>query len=244
MAREAVPHAPRTQLHSMYTQRRISDDERKLISDEIRAKRSPDSPWRTILGGIAVSLVAAAFAGVPLLLLMYLIRYLPKPLPRVYFYGIVPLTMVAVATWLFRFHLRDARRVRSWMQSMADDLERTLQAGVVETWRVHPLDVVTIDEPADGYDQYMFRLDGDRCLILRETDYELGLILPMERTMPTDDFEIVRLPQSKRIIGLYLHGNPMTSTAILDERLDKHQIPSGDPVSAPWDDVLNGNISV
>lgn len=125
--------------------------------------------------------------------------------------------------------------------------EREAAAGAVAVARIRPLAVAEVlrDSLAHGFQGkvFVFRIDNRHAIVI--SDVGLTLLCDGEgKNFPNDDFEIVRLPESKIVIDISCYGGRMTPQKILPAKIEKGIYRDGEPFEIDWDAFLAGRVKI
>ncbi len=120
---------------------------------------------------------------------------------------------------------------RQALQHEHDRLEQEVRSGQVEWARFHVVEVVMIlsEPPALCY-----YLGDGQALLLRTWQ---------ARRHPSAEFEVVRLPASKLILGCPTLGPEIPLAAQLPEEIDSRSRTEAEPFAIDWDAVRAGTVS-
>ena len=172
----------------------------------------------------------------------------------------IPLKSPAIATWIFWIgcvasvlsgisYIFIKRReflgmVRNWQSGV---LLRDIQNNMVDVLRVSSSSVVIVLAREDEGSKFCYRITDSQFLVIRESDFDhlpIATASCSSETMPNADFTVVRLPQSKEILGSECHGRKLDPVATVNECPDSGLVVSGDIVNGDWNDVVLGRIQL
>ena len=90
---------------------------------------------------------------------------------------------------------------------------------------------------------FVFRLDEQHATVI--SDVGLTLLCDGEdKDFPNEDFEIIRLPNSKRVINIKCYGKRMTPQKVLPAKIEKGIYRDGEPFEIDWDAFLAGKVKI
>ncbi|MCE9554501.1 MAG: hypothetical protein K8T91_14165 [Planctomycetes bacterium] len=231
-------------MSSEYSIRPISEAERLLIREHAAQLRSTNYFFQPLIDSVGTGLVLGALLFIPLIFVgIYIVVPQFPAFLKLYFCASVLLSLVSVLIVTAR-RLKDYRERQRDDRRIADDFLRESDKQVMEILMLTSNEIVQVDEPNNGLGIYFYKLDATKCVLLRESDYGLDPIEGLTRVMPNDSIEIVRLPESKTIVRLVIHGQRIDPQMLLDAHVDQHRVTSGDILALNWGDVVRGDVRV
>ncbi len=146
-------------------------------------------------------------------------------------------------TSVLRRGLRTSRLATSRSQAFANDIK----SGTVAVARIKPMAVAEVlrDTIEHGFQGkvFVFRLDEQHATVI--SDVGLTLLCDGEdKDFPNEDFEIIRLPNSKRVINIKCYGKRMTPQKVLPAKIEKGIYRDGEPFEIDWDAFLAGKVKI
>lgn len=155
---------------------------------------------------------------------------------------------VAICSFLATFTsgIKRVRKERQGQIWLCDALARDLIEAMVAVARVNPLAVAEIrriQEHGNDGKVFVFQLDEQHATVISDVGLTL-LCDGKDVDFPNDDFEIIRLPNSKRVIDIKCYGKRMIPQKVLPAKIEKGIYRDGEPFEIDWDAFLAGKVKI
>ena len=228
-------HAPAA---STYHTRSMSDVERKRALKWSSGRKGPDFV-RPILGAVVFSLVVACFVFLVIFAVPFLIldEYSPgdtRGFAKDFFYPCVGVFLIVSLLTLWRsvsVEIHNARALAPSYRRAYDDI----RTGVVEAARFRMTEALMVPDDCDCEPpNYWCRLEDGRSILI--TDYGGDFSDDPDQPFPASELEVVRLPETKLVVGLRSFGTPLDSPSLKPADLSDRDF--FEPWVTPWEQVV------